>query len=43
MKQQHVDSFICLFCIAEALEEGVGSDLVRLQAYSKETAEEGKP
>jgi hypothetical protein len=43
MKQQHVDSLLCLLCITQALEEGVGGDLVRLQAYSEETAEEGKP
>jgi hypothetical protein len=43
MKQQHVDSFLCPFCIAEALEESVGGELVCLQAYTKETAEEGNP
>jgi hypothetical protein len=43
MKQQHVDSLICPFCITQALEEGVGGDLARLQANSEETIEEGKP
>jgi uncharacterized protein YbaR (Trm112 family) len=43
MKQQHVDSLICPLCLAQALEEGVGGDLVYLQSNSEEAAEEGKP
>jgi hypothetical protein len=43
MKQQHVDSLLCPFCITQALQEDVGGDLAQLQANSEETAEEGKP
>jgi hypothetical protein len=41
--KQYVHSLICPFCIAEALEEGVGDDLVCFQTFFEETAEEGKP
>ena len=37
--KQHVHSLIRPFCVAEALEEGAGDDLVCLQALPEEAAE----
>jgi hypothetical protein len=41
--KQHGHSLVCSFCVAEALEEGAGGDLVCLEARPEEAAEEGKP
>jgi hypothetical protein len=37
--KQHGDSVVGSFCVAEALEEGAGGDLVCLQARPEEAAE----
>jgi hypothetical protein len=41
--KQRVHSLVCLFCVAEAFEKGVGDDLVCLQTHFEEMTEDGKP